>query len=499
MSGATGLTPFLPLIGLGATAVLLMILAAVRRHATAAFAIMLLGLAGSFALLVATRGGGPTGTLLLTADSYTRFFVGMILCITFTVTLLSRGRFGTGRETQAEEHHLLLVLAALGSAVLVSSRHFATLFLGLELLSVSLYGLIGFSRRERGIEAAIKYLVLAGVSSAFLLLGIALLYARTGTLELARLGMMLSRPAIPGHVATPAADPVALAGVALVIVGFGFKLAVVPFHMWTPDVYQGASSPITAFLATASKGAVAAVLLRYANALGFMKGGPLWPLLALIAGASMFAGNLLALRQKRLKRLLAYSSIAHLGYVLVALLAGGTAAPRAVVFYLVAYSATTLAAFGVIAVLATASRPKADAMGEDEPDDLADYRGLGRRRPWLAAVLAVSLFSLAGVPLTAGFIGKFLVFNAGAASGLWALILMLAANSAIGVYYYLRVIVALYLAPMEDSTAAEPAPRPRVALSGGIALAALLLALLWLGVAPGGVLDLVVASFHGMR
>ena len=497
MSGATGLTPFLPLIGLGATAVLLMLLAAVRRHATAAFALTLLGLAGSFALLAATSGGGPAGTLLLTADSYTRFFVGLILLITFTVTLLARGALGSGRETHAEEHCMLLLLAALGAAVLVSARHFATLFLGLELLSVSLYALIAFSRRERGVEAAIKYLVLAGVSSAFLLLGIALLYARTGTLELSRLGMLLGRPSVPGHMATPGSDPVALAGVALLIVGFGFKLAVVPFHMWTPDVYQGASSPVTAFLATASKGAVAAVLLRYANAFGFLRGGPLWILLALIAGASMFAGNLLALRQKQLKRLLAYSSIAHLGYILVALLAGGTAAPRAVVFYLVAYSITTLAAFGAIAVLA-AARPRAGeagAMAEDEPDDLADYRGLGRRRPWLAAVLAVSLLSLAGIPLTAGFIGKFLIFNAGTSSSLWALILILAANSAIGIYYYLRVIVALYLAPAEDA----PAPQPRVALSGGIALAALLVALLWLGVAPGGVLDLVVASFHGMR
>jgi NADH-quinone oxidoreductase subunit N len=440
-------------------------------------------------------------SLLLTADSYTRFFVGLILLITFAVTLLSRGALGSGRETHAEEYCMLLVLAALGTAVLVSARHFVTLFLGLELLSVSLYALIAFSRRERGIEAAIKYLVLAGVSSAFLLLGIALLYARTGTLELARLEAMIGAGARHASAAALAADPIVLAGVGLLIVGFGFKLGVVPFHMWTPDVYQGAAAPVTAFLATASKGAVAAVLLRYANALGFLRGGPFWMLLALIAGASMFAGNLLALRQSHLKRLLAYSSIAHLGYILVALLAGGTAASRAVVFYLVAYSITTLAAFGVVAVLAATSRPRAGVVGEAgeaDPDDLADYRGLGRRRPWLAAVLAASLFSLAGIPLTAGFIGKFLVFGAGTASNLWALIVILAVNSAIGIYYYLRVIVALYLAPGEEAAPAAAAPRPRVALSGGIALAALLLALLWLGVAPGYVLDLVVDSFHGM-
>jgi NADH-quinone oxidoreductase subunit N len=501
VNGVTDLTPFLPLIGLGATAILLMGLASIRRHATAAFILTLIGLGVSFALLVATNGRGPAGSMLLVADSYTRLFVGLIMLITLCVTLLSRGYFGEtlapGRDTHAEEYLMLLVLAALGASVLVSARHFVTLFLGLELLSVSLYGLIAFTRREPGVEAAIKYLVLAGVSSAFLLFGIALLYARTGTLELARLGAVLAGTSVHRHAAVAAADPIVLAGVGLLIVGFGFKLGVVPFHMWTPDVYQGAPAPVTAFLATASKGAVAAVLLRYANALGFVRGGPLWMLLALVAVASMFAGNLLALRQSHLKRLLAYSSIAHLGYILLALLAGGTAAARAVVFYLIAYSVTTLGAFGGIAVLSNRAPAREGAAGGDDLDDLAAYRGLGRRRPWLAGVLAASLLSLAGIPLTAGFIGKFLVFTAGAAASLWTLIVVLAVNSAIGIYYYLRVIVTIYLAPVEAEASAEPPP-PRVALSGGIALAVLLLALLWLGIAPGALLRLVVGSFHGM-
>jgi NADH-quinone oxidoreductase subunit N len=471
-------TPYLPLIGLGGTAVLLMALATVRRHAGAARGATWLGLGVSFALVLATGGRGPAaGSWLLAADSYTRFFVGWIALTALAAALLSR-------QGRTEEHGMLLALAALGAAVLVSARHCVSLFLGLELLSVSLYALIAFDRRDRGVEAAIKYLVLAGVSSALLLFGMALLYARTGTMELARLGAVLGAGSVHRHAAL-AADPAVLAGIGLLIAGFGFKLGVVPFHMWTPDVYQGAPAPITAFLATASKGAAAAVLLRYAGALGLARGGPLWGLLAAIAVASMFAGNLLALRQSDLKRLLAYSSIAHLGYLLAGLLAGGTASARAVVFYLVAYSVTTLAAFGVVAAL------------EPGSGDLAAYRGLGRRRPWLAGVLAAALLSLAGIPLTAGFIGKFLVFAAGAAASLWALIVILAANSAIGIYYYLRVIAALYLAPDEGGARAEP-PRPRVALAGGIALAALLLALLWLGIAPGAMLRLVVGSFHGM-
>ena len=225
-------------------------------------------------------------------------------------------------------------------------------------------------------------------------------------------------------------------GIVMLLVGVGFKLAVVPFHMWTPDVYQGAPAPVGAYVATVSKGAVFALLLRYFRPVSLDPGSTLFLVFAAVAIASMVAGNLLALRQDNVKRILAYSSIAHLGYLLVAFLASGERAAIAVTFYLVAYFATTLAAFGVITVLSPAGR---------DADLMLDYRGLGARRPVLAAIFAVALFSLAGMPLTMGFIGKFYLVTAGAGSALWALVIVLVVTSTIGLYYYTRLIVAMYV------------------------------------------------------
>ncbi len=497
------LTALAPLIAVGALAVLLMIAASVRRSAAFAQALAALGLAAAFGLIFVAAPLGPTPvTALLVVDGYALFFTGLVLLAALAVVLLS-GRYLVGRGPRAEEYYILLVLAALGACVLTASRHFASLFLGIELLSVALYGLVAYTRhRPRSIEAGVKYLVLAALSSAFLLFGMALIYARAGVLDLEGLARVLhasARAPLAGAAgrgsALAAGDPLVMAGVALLFVGFGFKLALVPFHMWTPDVYQGAPAPVTAFLATASKGAVMAVLLRFGALMSLAPGGPLWALLALIAAASMFAGNLLALRQASVKRLLAYSSIAHLGYVLVAFLAGGHEAPTAVTFYLLAYTVTTLGAFGAITVLSTGD-------GE-ELDDLAAYAGLGRRRPWLAGVLAASLFSLAGIPLTAGFIGKFLVLSAGAGASQWTLLVILAVNSAIGIYYYLRVVVAMYLRPGDEAaTRGSPATpiggRPRVFVAGAATLAGLTILLILLGVLPGPVLDLVARCCAGL-
>jgi NADH-quinone oxidoreductase subunit N len=522
---AVQLTALAPLIAVGALAVLLMIAVAVRRHAGVAQGLTALGLAAALALIFVAVPSSPTPvTPLLVIDGYALFFTGLVLLAALAVTLLS-GSYRKGRGPRAEEYYILLVLAALGACVLTASRHFVSLFLGIELLSVALYGLVAFERRRaQAIEAGVKYLVLAALSSAFLLFGIALLYARVGALDLSGLARVLGgdarMPAWGG--ALPGArgvDALILAGLALVFVGFGFKLALVPFHMWTPDIYQGAPAPVTAFVATASKGAVLAVLLRFTAMVDLSRGDALWTLLALVAGASMFAGNLLALRQASLKRLLAYSSIAHLGYVLVALLAAGAAAAAAVAFYLLAYTVTTLGAFGVIAVLSGgagasgATGPAAEATGdagdrEGDVDDLAAYAGLGRRRPWLAGVLAAMLFSLAGIPLTAGFIGKFLVLAAGAGAAMWTLLVILAVNSAIGIYYYLRVVVAMYLQPgLGEATAAgsgharptdAQAPHAHVSLADGATLAGLTALLVLLGVVPGPALRLIARCCAGL-
>jgi len=308
--------------------------------------------------------------------------------------------------------------------------------------------------------------VLAGLASAFLLFGMALVYAETGGLEFAALG----RP--------PATSLVLAAGLVLLFVGLGFKLSVVPFHMWTPDVYQGAPAPVSGFLATVSKGAVVVVLPRLFAAAGLPPQGRLWTLVALVALASMIVGNLLALLQDNVKRILAYSSIAHLGYLLVAVLAAGPQAVEALGYYLAAYFVTSLGAFGVIGVLSGA---------DGELERLEEYRGLLWRRPFVAGFFAATLFSLAGIPLTAGFIGKFYLFSAGVASTLWLLILGVALTSAIGLFYYLRIIVAMFTRPAEGMAERVLALSP----PAGLALALLALLLLGLGLYPAPLVRLL--------
>jgi NADH-quinone oxidoreductase subunit N len=304
---------------------------------------------------------------------------------------------------------------------------------------VSLYAMVAYVRTSaQGVEAGVKYLVLAAASAAFLLFGIALIYADQGTMEFSRVSLPSS-----------GASVLFLMGVAMLSVGIGFKLAVVPFHMWTPDVYEGAPAPITGFIATISKGAMFALLVRLFKQVGLASGGSVFIVFTIIAVASMLVGNLLALLQRNVKRLLAYSSIAHLGYLLVAFLASGALAVTAVAFYLVAYFVTTLGAFGIVGVLSSSDR---------DADKVEDYRGLFWRRPWLAMVFTATLLSLAGIPLTAGFIGKFYVLNAGVGSALWLLVITLVVSSVIGLYYYLRLIVTMYLGVPEEEAAQVKAP-----------------------------------------
>jgi NADH-quinone oxidoreductase subunit N len=273
---------------------------------------------------------------------------------------------------------------------------------------------------------------------------------------------------------------------ALMITGIGFKLAVVPFHMWTPDVYEGAPAPVTAFVATVSKGALFGLLLRYFREAP-ATGGTVFLVFTIIAIASMVVGNLLALLQNNVKRILAYSSIAHLGYLLVAFQAGGLLGGRAATFYLTAYFVTTLGAFGVVSVLSA---------GDRDADRIEDYRGLFWRRPALAGVLVVMLFSLAGIPLTAGFLGKFYVVAAGAASATWLLLLVLVTTSAIGIYYYLRIIVALY-ATETPAIHAEHV-EPRMHATSRVVLTVLTGVLFWLGIYPAPLLAVIQKIFVGL-
>ena len=488
-----------PLILIAGTAVAVMLAAAFcRRHGVVAV-LTLVGIAAAgLALAAAWRLAPRQVTPLLLVDRPALFYMGLILAAALVVCLLSwdyLGRCGADAGETAEpaalppaaprprheEYYILLLTATAGALTLVASAHFASLFLGLELISVSLFALVAYPRRNPlSLEAGVKYLILAGASSAFLLMGMGLVYAVTGTLEFGRL---------PGaYLASRESQVLALAGVSLILVGIGFKLSLAPFHLWAPDVYQGAPAPVTAFVATVSKGSVFALLLRYTQQLEVQPRDSLFVILTVLAIASMFVGNWLALFQRNLKRLLAYSSIAHMGYLLVALLAGGAWAPQAVAMYLTAYFITTLGAFGVVSVLSTRER---------EADGLDDYRGLAWRRPWLAGVLAAMLLSLAGMPLTAGFIGKFYVLAAGVRSNLWLLVAVLAVNSAIGLFYYLRVLVTMFgpLTAAAGAPASVAAGAPPRGFIGCATLGALTLALVWLGVYPATLIRLVQAMF----
>jgi NADH-quinone oxidoreductase subunit N len=409
-------------------------------------------------------------------DGYALFYAGLFLATTFGVVLLAND-YLKRHEGYHEEFYVLLLLAALGATVLAASNHFASFFLGLELLSVSLYGLIAYVQdSERNLEAGVKYLILAGASAAFLLFGMALVYADQGTMAFDQIAWAANSPTV-----------LLLGGMAMMIVGLGFKLAVVPFHLWTPDVYEGGPAPVTAILATVSKGGVFALLLRLFAGVDLGSYPSLFAVFGLIAVASMLIGNLLALRQSNVKRILAYSSIAHLGYLLVAFLAGGELATMAVTFYLVAYFVTTLSAFGVLIVLSG---------GERDADALDDYSGLFWRRPWLAAVLAASFFSLAGIPLTSGFVAKFYVLTAGVGSALWWLVIILVVGSAIGLYYYLRIIVVMYQRSIQPG--AEAATAPAVSKAAVMVLAVLIGLLVWLGVYPAPLLDLIRATLGSL-
>src|SRR5580658_2595920 len=341
-----------PLLLIAATALIVLLGIARRRNHAFTERLTLAGLMAALLSIGAAAARAPRQvTALLLIDRYALFYIGLIVASAAVVAALSYQYF-ENRDGHHEELYLLLLLATLGSAVLVTSSHFASFLLGLEILSVSLYGMVAYLKdRKQALEAGIKYLILASASAAFLLFGMALIYADAGTMEFSHIrGISLTGPGFP----------LLLSGVVLIVTGIGFKLGVVPFHLWTPDVYQGAPAPVTAFVATTSKTAMVAVLLRYIYLSGALQYRAVFLVFAIVAIASMCAGNLMALQQNNVKRILAYSSIAHFGYILVAFLAGGNRAIEAVGFYLVAYTITILVAFGIVTVLSNSGHDAGD-------------------------------------------------------------------------------------------------------------------------------------------
>jgi NADH-quinone oxidoreductase subunit N len=478
MMEGVDLIAILPFLVMAFAIVGVMLVIAFRRQHALTAVLSVLGLALSFAALGPAASFVPRQvTPLFVVDGYALFYMGMIFAASIAVLLLSYG-YLSERSEPREEYYLLVLLATLGAAAVVASNHFASFFLGLETLSISLLGLMAYPHnRAQPIEAGIKYLILAGASSAFLLFGIALVYFRLGTLEFPRIDALLS------SIEETHPDIYWLTGLALIVTGIGFKLSLVPFHMWAPDVYEGAPAPVTAFVAVVSKGAVFALLLRYFLATNAYRFDSVMTMLEVIAIASMIVGNLLALLQNNVKRILAYSSIAHLGYLLVGFLAGGSLAVEAVSYYLIAYFVSSLGVFGVITLLSASGE-------QNDFDALDDYRALFWRRPWLAGSFTIMLLSLAGIPLTVGFFAKFYAIAGGIGATMWPAVIALVIGSIIGLFYYLRIIVMLYTPATELPTTSGSTAHQ----AGAATIAVLVLVLVWLGIYPTTIVHLIHAT-----
>jgi NADH-quinone oxidoreductase subunit N len=375
---------------------------------------------------------------LYTIDGYGTFFKVLFLSILVLVALISL-KFGEQTGIGSGEYYSLLMFGVLGMMVMVSSHSFITIFIGLEVMSLSIYVLCGLMRDDvKSVEASLKYFLLGAFATAFLLYGMALIYGSTGLIDVVGLKQYILTK-------QPMATPMFYIGLGLLIVGFGFKIASVPFHMWTPDVYQGAPTPVTAYMATGVKAAAFGALVRvFYTAFLPLIGG--WSdIIWVIAALTMCVGNLTALVQQDVKRILAYSSIAHAGYILVAFITGDRALSSSVLFYLLAYAFMNIGAFTAVMVL---------RRGAEENTDIDSYAGLGARSPFVALCMTIFLLSLAGIPPLAGFAGKFYVFSAAVKAQYYWLAVIGVLNSAVAAYYYLRIIMYMYF--KEPSSMAEP-------------------------------------------
>ena len=368
----------------------------------------------------------------------------------------------------------MLLFAIVGMMLMGQATDLLVIFLALETMSIAVYVLTGIRRdQQQSTEAAFKYFLLGAFASSFFLYGIAFLYGTTGTTNIDELSTRIAAQSMSGN-------PMILLGIGLLIVGFGFKMAAVPFHMWSPDAYEGAPAVVTGFMSTGVKAAAVAAFVRV-----FLKGlDPMiadWaPVLWWIAAATMIIGTVVGVAQTSLKRMLAYSSIAHGGYLLAGLVAGNEVGKAAILFYLAAYALTNLGAFGVIALLGTRERAN---------DDLRDYAGLWYSHPALATLMTFFLLSLGGFPPTAGFIAKWYIFSAAVGSGYYGLAIIGVLSSVVSVFFYLRIVVMMYMT--ERDARPVPAPISRLAMAG---LMVAMLGVLYLGVLPTRLIELAQQS-----
>ena len=431
-----------------------------------------IALLGSVAAIAATLyqaqfpGFGFWG--MVKVDGFSIFFHFLVTAIT-AVVILSSFEYMAVQRIRAGEYYGLILLGAVGMCLMSSAVELVLIFIALEISSISTYVLAGFRRRAAiSSEASLKYFLLGSFATAFFLYGVALMFGATGSTSFSVIGQVLRSGQIP---------LLAYAGVASMFVGLGFKVAAAPFHVWTPDVYEGAPAPVVGFMSTAPKAAVFAVLLRVMfeiNAPGRV--GLIW----VAAALSMTLGNVGALVQQNVKRLLAYSSIAHAGYLLVAFASLPDNGIPAAMFYTASYAAMNVGAFAVVSHIAGSG---------ERYVTLDDYAGLGRRSPLLAATLTIFLLSLIGIPMTGGFFAKFYVFSAALQANLIGLTIIGVLNSAVGAYYYLRIIVVMYMREAREEIPAAP-----VSPALGAALAISVAATLYLGLLPGRVLEFASRS-----
>ena len=431
-----------------------------------------IGLLGALAGLVSTwimaQSPGLAFWSMVRVDGFSVFFHVVVIAIA-VILILTSYEYMAVQRIRAGEYYGLILFGLVGMCLMSSAVELVLIFIALEISSISTYILAGFRRRAAiSSESSLKYFLLGSFATAFFLYGVALMFGATGWTNIDEISAVLNSGNIPA---------LAYVAVALMFVGLGFKVAAAPFHIWTPDVYEGAPAPIVGFMSTAPKAAAFAVLLRVlleANA-----PGRLW-LVWISAALSMTLGNVAALVQSNVKRLLAYSSIAHAGYILLAFAAKPELGAPAVMFYTAAYAAMNVGAFAVVSHLAN--------VGERYVN-VEDYAGLGRRSPILAGSLTIFLISLIGIPITGGFFAKFYVFSAALQSNLVILTIIGVVNSAIGAYYYLRLIVVMYMREAQEDVPVMPIPFPLAA-----ALALSLLATIYLGVLPESVLRFVQRS-----
>jgi len=478
MNDLMGLMPYAPIIAVAVTSLLVMIAITIKRSHVITGTITVVGLNVSLFTLLAQIGGVissretlPNAEQLFVIDNFAQFNMVIILICALACCTLAYAYLANLKDNK-DELYLLMLVSTTGALLMVSAQHMAAFFMSLELLSIPLYGLLSYTfLRSRSLESGLKYLVLSATASATLLMGMAFIYAQVGSLAFKPISLV---------VGDMFESPLLILGAALMMFGIAFKLSAAPFHIWTPDVYEGAPAPIATYLASVSKVAMMALAVRFLIDTALLALPSVQMLIMVMATLSILVGNLLAVRQTNLKRLLGYSSIAHMGYVLIVIVSIGSAADSISSMYMAVYAFTSIGAFGVVTLMSSPYRLSGEA------DELIHYQGLFWRRPVLTAVMTIMMLSLAGIPLTAGFITKLFAILAAVQGANWFLAAMIILGSSIGLFYYLRVMLTLFKRPkqfIEFDVAGQWGIR-----MGGLMVIGVTLVIIFFGILPNSMI-----------